>query len=119
MLDRVLARRTLLADQDLTFLAGVPYVYHCHHFNLFHDQTIDDALGDERGAQVRTRAAQNAFRELLRAAFDAAGATTPAERVQLGQEIFAAMGHGTLTLRADARAGHVDGAVHSLGHGWP
>ena len=90
--------RELLAEQSLTFLAGIPYVYHCHHYNLFHDQTIDDALGEAEGARVRTTAAHNAFRELLGAVFAASGATTPAERISLAAEVFAWMGQGRISL---------------------
>src|SRR3954467_1650138 len=97
--------RELLAEQSLTFLAGIPYVYHCHHYNLFHDQTIDDALGEEEGARVRTVAAHNAFRELLTAVFDKAEATTPAERINLASEVFAWMGQGRLTLDVTAAGG--------------
>src|ERR1051325_2034772 len=90
--------RGLHADQSLTFLAEIPYVYHCHHYNLFHDQTIDDALGEVEGARVRITAARNAFRELLGAVFAKSGATTPAEQISLASEVFAWMGQGKLSL---------------------
>src|SRR5215475_7481356 len=97
--------RELLAEQSMTFLAGIPYVYHCHHYNLFHDQTIDDALGETEGARVRTTAAHNAFRELLGAVFAAAGATTPAERISLASEVFAWMGQGRVSLDVSGSGG--------------
>src|ERR1700759_3279390 len=97
--------RGLIADQSLTFLAEIPYVYHCHHYNLFHDQTIDDALGEVEGARVRTVAAHNAFRELLAAVFEKAGAHTPAERISLATEVFAWMGQGRISLDVNAGGG--------------
>ena len=110
--------RELLAEQSLTFLAGIPYVYHCHHYNLFHDQTIDDALGEVDGARVRTTAAHNAFRELLGAVFAAAGATTPAERISLATEVFAWMGQGRLSLDVSGAGGRArSGSLH-YGFAW-
>src|SRR4029078_4638709 len=100
-MERINALRSLIPSQDLTFLAGVPYVYHCHHYNLFHDQTIDDALGEELGTKVRTIAARNAFRELLAALSTELGADTPVERLQLATDLFSWMGHGTLKLSVD------------------
>ena len=110
--------RELLAEQSLTFLAGIPYVYHCHHYNLFHDQTIDDALGETEGARVRTTAAHNAFRELLGAVFAAAGATTPAERISLAAEVFAWMGHGRISLDVSSTGGRARSPSLHYGFAW-
>jgi hypothetical protein len=110
--------RQLFAEQSLTFLAGIPYVYHCHHYNLFHDQTIDDALGEAEGARVRTTAAHNAFRELLGAVFAAAGATTPAERISLATELFAWMGQGRMSLDVTAAGGRARSASLHYGYAW-
>lgn len=110
--------RELLAEHSLTFLAGIPYVYHCHHYNLFHDQTIDDALGEAEGARVRTTAAHNAFRELLGAVFAAAGATTPAERISLAGEVFAWMGQGRISLDVSAAGGRARSPSLHYGFAW-
>jgi hypothetical protein len=110
--------RGLLAEQSLTFLAGIPYVYHCHHYNLFHDQTIDDALGEVEGARVRTMAAHNAFRELLGAVFDKAEATTPAERISLATEVFAWMGQGKLSLDVTSSGGRARSASLHYSYAW-
>jgi hypothetical protein len=110
--------RGLFAEQSLTFLAEIPYVYHCHHYNLFHDQTIDDALGEEEGTRVRTTAAHNAFRELLAAVFAKAGASTPAERVSLASEVFAWMGQGRLSLSATPAGGSARSASLHYGFAW-
>jgi hypothetical protein len=110
--------RELFAEQSLTFLAGIPYVYHCHHYNLFHDQTIDDALGETEGLRVRTTAARHAFRELLDAVFAAATATTPAERISLATELFAWMGQGRLSLDVTHAGGRARSASLHYGHAW-
>ena len=98
-----------LPGQDLTFFAGAPYVYHCHHFNLFHDQTVDDALGDDEGSKLRERAAYGASRQLLAGAFDAHGASTPAERLELSSALFRHMGHGRLEIMANETGGRARG----------
>lgn len=110
--------RGLFREQSLTFLAEIPYVYHCHHYNLFHDQTIDDALGEVEGTRVRTTAAHNAFRELLGAVFAKSGATTPAERISLASELFAWMGHGKLSLNVSAAGGSARSASLHYGYAW-
>lgn len=100
--------RSVLAGHDMTFLAGVPYVYHCHHYNLFHDQTIDDALGEDASAVVRQTAAHIASAELLRAVGSALDSNTGAERAALASELLAWMGHGRLDLSGhEARGAHL------------
>ena len=44
MLDTSANLDSLVRGAGLTFLAEEPVVYHCHHFNLFLDQTVDDAV---------------------------------------------------------------------------
>lgn len=117
-MERINALRSLVASQDLTFLSGAPYVYHCHHYNLFHDQTIDDALGEELGTRVRTVAARNAFRELLSALVVDLNADTPVERLQMATDLFSWMGHGTLKLSVDETGGHAEGAFLHYGYSW-
>ncbi len=110
--------RTFDKAQSLTFLAGIPYVYHCHHYNLFHDQTVDDALGDEAGLEVRTRSARNAFRSVLEAASKELHATTPVEKVQLARELFPWMGLGNLDISTSAFGGEARGATLHYGFSW-
>lgn len=116
--DRLTALRTELPGHDMTFFADVPYVYHCHHYNLFHDQTIDDALGEELGGKVRREAAHGAFRQLLEKLVVAAGAETPAERTVLATQTFAAMGHGKLDLDAGPDGGTATGSYLHYGFSW-
>lgn len=110
--------RSLLSERALTFLAGVPYVYHCHHYNLFHDQTIDDALGEVEGARVRTVAARNAFRDLLSALFAKENATTTSERLTLATELFRWMGQGKVQLDILATSGRARSVTPHYGYAW-
>ncbi len=117
-----------LPEQDLTFLGDTQYVYHCHHFNLFHDQTVEDALGEERAFEVRSRAATEASRALLGGLLAGngsagggsagSGATTPAERLQLAAGLFPWMGHGSLELSSDAGGGSARGEYLHYSFAW-
>ena len=110
--------RSLLTPHDLTFIGGFPYVYHCHHYNLFHDQTVDDILGDEQGFQTRMRAARSAFADPLEALCVARDADSAVERIQLAQQVFAGMGHGQMQLDVTADGGTATGRNLHYGHTW-
>ena len=107
-----------IADYHLGFFAEVPTLFHCHHFNLFLDQTIDDALGAEQGPRVRMEAAQESAYVLLSAVTTAVGASTAVERVMVAQSVFAAMGHGTLELDVSADGGRATGSFLHYGYSW-
>ena len=110
--------RSHLVDHGLMFLAGVPACYHCHHFNLFLDQTVDDALGPQEGLKLRFLSARSAAFDLLQALAARAGASTPAEIIQLAEETFAGMGHGRLSIRVDADGGEAHGDHLHYGYSW-
>lgn len=101
MLDRVLATRSLLPEHDLSFLGDAPVVFHCHHFNLFLDQTIDDALGSEAGTALRFEAARDAVHHALSSISARMGLVTPAEKLELATMLFAATGHGRIEILVD------------------
>lgn len=107
-----------VTSQDLTFLVGIPYVYHCHHFNLFHDQTVEDALGEEEAFHVRARAAHRHSGQLLRRALSAAGAQTPVERLQLASRLLAWMGHGRLQILGDEEKARARGEYLHYSFAW-
>lgn len=108
----------LLVPHDLTFHTTTPYVYHCHHYNLFHDQTIDDILGEEKGLELRVDSAHAAFRQLLHDACKEKGCRTPAERIELAQSLFAAMGQGRIVLDVSAEGGSARGTHVHYGFTW-
>jgi len=110
--------RLHLAEHQMDFLAGSPVVGHCHHFNLFWDQTMDDALGEDAGRRVRTAAAHKSSYKFLRGLVDAAGAVSPVERLHLAGAVFSAMGHGKLHLAVGRSGGLVRGEQLHYGFGW-
>ena len=117
-MDKIVALRTLLEPHDLTFFAGAPYVYHCHHYNLFHDQTLDDVMGEERSFVVRKNAAHAAFGDLLERIVQSVDATTPAERAAIAESLLCAIGHGRIALDATAEGGKAHGTHMHYGFAW-
>ena len=107
-----------MASHNHTFFAHTPVVYHCHHFNLFLDQTIDDALGSKQGLELRTHAAQEATYNLLESICHFAKIKLPLDRIQVASTVFAAMGHGSLHFSANQRGGTVRGDYTHYGFSW-
>ncbi len=118
MRERIASQVSTLDGLDLVFAGDAPVLYHCHHFNLFLDQTIDDALGVERGQALRTRAARDAAHHLLAGLSRNLGIETPAERIALAQTLFSMTGHGTLEIAAPDGAGEARGTYLHYGHSW-
>lgn len=112
------ALRSYLPEQDLMFLAGQPAVYHCHHFNLFLDQTIDDALGAERSRALRMRAGREFAHLVITAVCDELHAQSPPARLQVAISLFKALGHGVLQFDADANGGTARGSHLHYGFAW-
>ncbi len=112
------ALRSYLDQQHLMFLAGEPVVYHCHHFNLFLDQTIDDALGPKEGQALRMRAGREFAHRLIARVSQRVDAQTPPERMRVASELFKAMGHGSLDISADKSGGTARGSFLHYGYSW-
>ncbi|MBX7197108.1 MAG: hypothetical protein K1X94_33980 [Sandaracinaceae bacterium] len=107
-----------VSPHDLTFLAGVPCVYHCHHFNLFHDQTIDDVLGESAGFDLRMRVARDQFGLLVANLAAKTGATLPAEIAALARSVFATMGQGNLAFEGIGASTRATGEHLHYGFAW-
>ena len=114
----IAAHRKLFSDHQMDFLGQSQVVYHCHHFNLFFDQTIDDALGHERGTELRTRAAHKASYQFLRGLFDRSAATSPVERLTTAAALFGGMGHGKINLLMGRDGGEAKGDYLHYGFAW-
>ena len=110
--------RTCSEKTDFMYLIDTPVVYHCHHFNLFLDQTIDDAMGPLEGQKIRFIAARETSRQLLSELIKKAEAETPTERLQIATLIFKKMGHGTLQIFSDSNGGEAFGEYLHYGYSW-
>jgi hypothetical protein len=107
-----------IENANLDFLAGHPFIYHCHHFNLFLDQTIDDFFGAEHGITIRTSAARASSYHFLSNLFNRLDLETPAEKLTLAQTIFSAFGHGRLFMNANKSGGTADGEFLHYSYAW-
>lgn len=107
-----------IENANLDFLADHPFIYHCHHFNLFLDQTIDDFFGVEQGTKIRTSAARAASYHFLSHLFEQLDLVTPAEKLALAQSIFSAFGHGHLFIDANKSGGSADGEFLHYSYAW-
>src|SRR5690554_1387554 len=85
-------------EYDLRFVAQTPVCGHCHHYNLFIDKTVNDALGLAAGAKLRTETAREFFWALLNRAVLDLDIADPAARLQLAEDLFRTWGHGRLEL---------------------
>lgn len=116
---RILANhRGLMPDHAFNFVADIPTVFHCHHFNLFWDQTIDDALGSELGTVIRTNAAREAYYDLLSGLAVRMGVTAPEDIIVMAQAAFHMGGQGSLTIDANERGGQIIGDFLHFGVAW-
>lgn len=111
-------KRTIIDQQSLTLLESTQYVYHCHHYNLFHDQTLDDILGEKKATEIRTQVAHDAFYPLLMSACERLGAETEAERLQVAAGLLPWMGHGKLDLDVSEQGGSASGQHLHYGVSW-
>jgi hypothetical protein len=116
--DMVVEHRSHMLEHGMNFVADVPTVFHCHHFNLFWDQTIDDALGHTLSSTLRTAAAREAFHDVIAGLAERVGAETPAERLEVARTVFAGFGHGTLNLDVNQRGGVGLGRPLHYSHTW-
>lgn len=110
--------RQWVPNQDLLFLAKTPVVYHCHHYNLALDQTIEDALGFKRAAEVKRAAAREAATQLLAEFCELVEAQTPSEILQASKQLLQAMGHGSLDVLWDGESGEAHGEYLHYSYSW-
>lgn len=103
-----------ISPHCLLTLSDQLVLYQSHHYSLFIDQTISDALGGE-GWAVRRQAAFEASHALLGSIFAGAAAQTGREKLELAAQTFQAMGLGRLAFDVSAEGGAVHGA--NLHHG--
>lgn len=81
------------AAKNITTIAGNRIVFHCHHYNVFLQRTIDEALG-EGAATVQRLAATEASRKLLGDLFRGEPAGEARERFERAAKLFGSLGFG-------------------------
>lgn len=81
--------------RNMTSIAGHRIVFHCHHYNVFLQRTIDEALGED-AAVVQRLAAMEASRMLFEDLFrgEPGGGGGPRERLERAVKLFGSLGFG-------------------------
>ncbi|UJR85792.1 hypothetical protein [Sandaracinus amylolyticus] len=74
-------------------IGGSRLVFHCHHYNVFLQRSLEDALGD-RAVSIQRRAASEAARTMLERLFAQAPSETFAARMTRAASLFATLGFG-------------------------
>ena len=95
------------ASKNITTIGASRIVFHCHHYNVFLQRSIEEALGADGAAVQRAAAAEAAQRMLSGLFTDAASLRDRLARVQ---KLFGSLGFGA----ADASALSVDGGPVTL-----
>lgn len=103
--------------RKLVAFFGEPVIFHCHHYNLFLQQTIEDPEWMD-GVGILQTSAQEIFYSLLQRAYQQLGATTPQSRFQIASAIFSFLGFGRLTLAGNAQGGEAELSHSHYAEGW-
>ena len=82
-------------ERGITTLGGRRLVFHCHHYNVFLQRTIEDAL-QERAPGLLVAAGMEAGRSMLEGIEREARSAGPADALRRAADTFAAQGFGRL-----------------------
>lgn len=112
-------RQDFDASRNLLLLGDRRLVFHCHHYNLFLQRSIEDGLGPEEAMRLQMSAAMESARHILSGQLAIDPAMNLADKLVLAQRIFATLGFGladasTLT----ARGGRVRLLTSHYAIGW-
>jgi predicted hydrocarbon binding protein len=106
------------AERNITLLGGSRIVFHCHHYNLFLQRTIDDALGAD-AVEVQRAAAAESARRVLGALLGGNGKEPVRARLEKAGALFGKLGFGLADITAlDAEGGQVRLVTSHYALGW-
>lgn len=80
-------------DRNITTIANSRIVFHCHHYNVFLQRTIDEALGPD-AIQVQCNAAAESTRRMLSELFASDGGAPFRARLERAAALFGSLGFG-------------------------
>ncbi|MDI1482433.1 4-vinyl reductase [Polyangium sp. y55x31] len=89
-------------ERGITTVGGRRLVFHCHHYNVFLQRTIEDAL-QERAPALLVAAGMEASRSMLQGLEN--DAKSAADALELAADTFAAQGFGRLDVRGLGEGG--------------
>lgn len=106
------------ADRNVLTAGGRPLVFHCHHYNLFLQRTVDEVLGPLAKSVHRQAAAESA-RKLLAGLFEEEKVTGFEARLARAAFVFGTLGFGQAELAGmSSHGGDVSLATSHYAIGW-
>jgi hypothetical protein len=100
-------------EKSLATVYGQPMVFHCHHYNTFLQQTIEDPTYLDSTTLLTDAAAEVAFEQMIAYYRTHPEAATPQLRLAAAAEMFKVCGFGTLDLTQLSDQGGTAVAPHS------
>lgn len=95
------------AAQGSFLLGGEPLVFHCHHYNVALQNTIEECLGPESDGLLCDAATEVVAAQLRAVLAENPACQGFAERLQLAAELSRLLGFGVLQIEGDSEGGRV------------
>lgn len=93
--------------RNILLLGESRVVFHCHHYNVFLQRSVEDALGAD-AVEVQVSAAAESARRMLESLFREDGGKPTQERLARASALFGSLGFGLAEL---AELGPLGGSV--------
>lgn len=103
--------------RKLVKLFDEPVILHCHHYNLFLQQTIDDPSYID-GVSIQQDSSQEINFQHLSSAFEATNAQSKEEKFAVAAQLFKFQGFGWLEITGDAHGGVITLHSSHYAQGW-
>lgn len=82
------------AGRNLLQLGERRIIFHCHHYNLFLQRSIEDGLGPEEAMRLQVAAAMESARPLLTKLYAKEPELALVDKLLLAQRVFGSLGFG-------------------------
>lgn len=106
------------AERNVITLGGARLVFHCHHYNMIFQRSIEDGLGERAPARLFAASMESA-RRLLEGTEREAPSAGPEALLARASELFASLGFGRADVsRLTARGGTVALGPSHYAVGW-
>lgn len=94
-------------------------VLHCHHYATLFSQLAFDAKDLADGPKIFLETAEDVFYGLLKETFERDGVSAPADRLDIGRQMYSALGLGTFAFLAQSQGGgEVEMSNAHVDQGW-
>jgi hypothetical protein len=98
-------------------LNGHVFVLHCHHYMSLTTKMAED-FADLGGPKVLREATEDSIRPVFDSYYKEHGVTSPADRLEIGRQYYAAMGMGVMEIAGDTASATVTLKHCHVDEGW-